>query len=342
MIIKKHKWLLAVLSACLAPATGLAGRVGDPAEPLRVKEWIKGGPVDVKAGTNIFVVEVFGTASLASRASITNLNAIQKRFQDQGVVVVGVSDEPAERIKKFVQREGAKIEYAIAADDERHTTQAYMVPVRQRGIPCAFIVGKDGKLLWHGHPLAGGLAEALGQIVAGSYDLEQARKADIARVQMAQYLAMATRGDVRTGQAGQTLLAARTNDPPLLCDLAFQIVTAPKLIRRDLAVATAALDQAEKLGSTNATHVATTRAILLFETGKKDEALVLARKALAAAQGAKEKTNAELFLRTMEARMQPATTNRIKSAATNQMAMVTTNRVKSATTNEIPGTSGNP
>lgn len=312
-MIKKHILLWAALAAGLVPLAALAGQVGDPAAPLEVKQWLKGNPVAVKAGTNIYVVEIFGTTSLASRASITNLNAIQKRYQDKGVVVVGISDEPADRIIEFLQGAGAKIEYAIAADDQRRTVQSYMVPVRQRGIPCAFIVGKDGKLLWHGHPLSG-LDEALGQIVAGSYDLEASRKADFARVQMAQYLTLATRGDKRTGNAGRTLLAARTNDATLLCDLAFQIVTTPKLARRDIVLATAALDQAEKLSPTNAMSVNQTRAILLFETGKKEAALDSARKALAAAQGEKEKAKAELLIRTMEARSGTARTNQAKPA----------------------------
>jgi hypothetical protein len=312
MIMKYATWLGGLLVG-LAPVIGRGGQVGTPAAPLTVKEWLKGNPVEVKAGTNIYVVEIFGTTSLASRASITNLNAIQKRYQDKGVVVVGISDEPAESIKQYLQRGGAKIEYAIAADDQHRTSRNYMMPVRQRGIPCAFIVGKDGKLLWHGHPL-GGLEEALDRIVAGSYDLERARKDDTARIQMAQYLALATRGDVRTGQAGQTVLAARTNDATLLCDLAFQIVTTPKLVRRDIVLATAALDQAEKLGTTNATQVSETRAILLFETGKKEEALALARKTLAAAQGEKEKAKAELLIRTMEARLPAAKTNQTVEA----------------------------
>jgi len=299
--------------AVVAPFLGWGGQVGTPAAPLTVKEWLKGGPVEIKAGTNIYVVEIFETTSLASRASITNLNAIQKRYRDKGVVVVGISDEPSERIKAFLQGPGAKVEYAVAADDLRHTSQNYMVPVRQRGIPCAFIVGKDGTLLWHGHPL-GGLAEALGQIVAGGYDLERARKDEVARIQMTQYLTMAARGDVRTGAAGQTVLAARTNDVMLLCDLAFQIVTTPGLARRDIGLATKALDQAEKLGSTNATQVAETRAILLFETGKKEAALALARKVLAGAQGEKEKAKAELLIRTMQARMGTTKTNQTVKA----------------------------
>jgi hypothetical protein len=307
-MMNKRAVSLGVLMAVLVPFLGWSGQVGTPAYPLTVKEWIKGSPVEIKAGTNIYIVEIFATTSLASGASITNLNAIQKRYQDEGVVVVGISDESVERIKQFVQREGPKIEYAIAADDQHRTSRNYMMPVRQRGIPCAFIVGKDGKLLWYGHPLSG-LDEALDKIIAGSYDLERARKDDTARIQMAQYLAMAMRGDVRTGAAGRTLLTARTNDATLLCDLAFQIVTTPGLFRRDIVLATAALDQAEKLSTTNATQVSETRAILLFETGKKEEALALARKTLAAAQGEKEKAKAELLIRTIEARLSPAKTN---------------------------------
>ena len=119
------------------------------------------------------------------------------------------------------------------------------------------------------------------------------------------------------------MLAARTNDAALLCDLAFQIMTTPKLLRRDIVLATAALDQAEKLSTTNATRVTETRAILLFETGKKEEALALARKTLAAAQGEKEKAKAELLIRTMEARLPAARTNqamklRVGAEKTNQ------------------------
>ena len=312
-MMNKRAVSLGVAMAVLLPFLGWSGQVGSPAYPLTVKEWIKGNPVEVKAGTNIYVVEIFSTTSLASSATITNLNAVRKRYQDKGVVVVGISDEPAENIKEFLQRGGAKIEYAIAADDQHRTSRNYMMPVRQRGIPCAFIVGKDGNLLWYGHP-SNGLEEALDRIVAGSFNLERARKDDTARIQMAQYLAMATRGDLRTGDAGRTLLAVRTNDATLLCDLAFQIVTTPNLRRRDIVLATTALDQAEKLGTTNATQVSETRAILLFETGRKEEALALARKTLAAAQGEKEKTKAELLVRTIEARLPAAKTNRTAEA----------------------------
>ena len=213
--MNKRAVSLGVVMAVLVPFLGWSGQVGSPAAPLTVKEWIKGNPVEVKAGTNIFVVEIFSTTSLASRASITNLNAIQKRYQDKGVVVVGISDEPAERIKEFLQREGAKIEYAIAADDQRpHLAELY--DARAAAGNSVRVHRGQGRQAPLVRPSLHGLEEALDQIVAGSYDLERARKDDTARIQMGQYLAMATRGDPRTRACG-TDAAGR---PDQRCDAA--------------------------------------------------------------------------------------------------------------------------
>ena len=42
--------------------------------------------------------------------------------------------------------------YTIALDEDRQTNAAYMQAAGQNGIPCAFIVGKSGKVEWIGHP----------------------------------------------------------------------------------------------------------------------------------------------------------------------------------------------
>jgi peroxiredoxin len=271
---------------------------------MNVIEWIKGQPVEVKPGTNIYVVEIWNTPDSACRAAITNLNDIQKRFKNNGVVVVGISDEPVEKIKEFVQHDGTNIEYAIAADNKRHTALSYMKPVGRRVIPYAFVVGTNGNLLWHGNPLH--LDEVLNQIIVGQYDVERAKKMDLAWHQMDQYLDLARRGDNRTQPAGQVLLAARTNDVPLLCDLAFEIATVPRLAKRDFVLAGEALDQAQKLATTNTSRVMITRAILLFESGKQDEGLAQATQALASAQSPMGKTNVQSVLRTMEKRKNAA------------------------------------
>ena len=82
------------------------------------------------------------------------------------------------------------------------------------------------------------------------------------------------------GWRGRRLLAARTNDVAQLCEMAFQIATDPQIAKRDFALASAALDQAEKLPPTDSTRVAVTRAVVLFESGKQEEGLARARQAV--------------------------------------------------------------
>lgn len=145
-----------------------ADKTGDPAAALEIKEWVKGSPVDVKDGKNVYVVEFWATWCPPCRRSIPHLTEIQKQFKDKGVVVVGVSDEKPETVKPFVKKMGDQMDYTVAVDDGRKTFKSYMQAYGQRGIPHAFIVGKDGKVVWHGHPMDG-LDKALTRIVgAGS------------------------------------------------------------------------------------------------------------------------------------------------------------------------------
>ena len=85
--------------------------------------------------------------------------------------------------------------------------------------------------------------------------------------------------------------------------LAFQIATDPYIEKRDVALATAALDRAGQLTTTNTTDIAVDRAILLFQTGKQEEGLAQARKALASAQSEADKSEVKTCIRAMEARL---------------------------------------
>ena len=49
---------------------------------------------------------------------------------------------------------GEKMEYSVAVDKERSTSNEFMERYDLRGIPHAFVV-KDGKIVWHGHPMKG-------------------------------------------------------------------------------------------------------------------------------------------------------------------------------------------
>lgn len=333
--------LLVVLAVGLGPKLVFAGQIGEPAPPLLLKEWIKGQPVTIQPGTNIYVVEIWATTSLPSRSSIVTLDQIQKRFQTNGVVVVGVSDEPVEKIKDFVKQNGTNIEYAIAADDDHKTALSYMTPITQRGIPYAFVVGTNGTVLWHGSPLAG-LNQVLERITSGKYDAARAGKAEVAARQMEQYLGLARRGDFRAKDAGLRLLANRTNDVELLCDLAYQIATVPRLPKRDLALAGEALDQAEQLQSTNKAPVMIIRAVWLFESGQQDTGMTLATQSLALAKSPTARTNIQYLVHTLEARLTAAKTSQTNNANTNQTnAVPVPSRNAPAGTNQSTAGSGN-
>jgi hypothetical protein len=106
-----------------------------------------------------------------------------------------------------------------------------------------------------------------------------------------------------------------------LLDLATKIATDPAIDndKRDVAVATAALDRVARLSTTNATDIAVDRAILLFQSGRQEEGLAQARKALESAQSKDAKDEVQVCLHAMEVRMAMAKTNQV-SAPTNAPA----------------------
>ena len=95
--------------------------LGDKAPPLQISKWVKGDPVKPGEGEQggIRVIEFWSTRCPASRASIPLLSSLQKKYADQGVRVIGVTDEQdeAKRVDWFVEKMGEKMAYAVAIDD---------------------------------------------------------------------------------------------------------------------------------------------------------------------------------------------------------------------------------
>lgn len=312
--------------ASRAAAMVKAGQqIGDPALPLTVGEWVKGKPVKIQPGTNIYVI-VFCTLSQANEFALTNLSCLQKLYQDKGLITVAISDESPANLRDFVQVRGADIDFTVAADGlASRTASNYQLAFDQFMSPRAYIVGRDGNVLWYGHPLRDDMGLVVDEIVSGRYNLEQTRKSVQKRQQMEVYLIMAHQNDPATAQAGRVMLGDRTNDAPALCDLAFHIATEPRLEQRDTALANAALDRAEQLAATNHTDIEVDRAILLFQDGRLQAGLDRARQALVTAQTDAEKSEAGLWIRAMETRLAAA-----KASQTNNPSGTNAPVVKSA------------
>ncbi len=154
-----------------------SGNLGDPAPALEIAEWVKGGPVDLASGKGkkIFVVEFWATWCPPCRTSIPHLTELQKKYKAKDVVFIGVSDEKASVVKPFVEKQGDKMDYVVAADKDRKTFAAYMKAYGMNGIPHAFVVDKEGRIVWHGHPMAE-LDQTIQQILDGKYDMAVSKK----------------------------------------------------------------------------------------------------------------------------------------------------------------------
>lgn len=174
--MKANRTLLSLLAASLPLLPLAAAQLGDPAAPLHIAEWVKGRPVDLaKAkGKQIVVVEFWATWCPPCRTSIPHLTELQKKFGPKGVVFVGITDEEPSVVKPFVKKMGDQMNYTVAIDKDRQTGKGYMEAYGQNGIPCAFVVDRESRVVWVGHPM-GELEQVLDQLLAGKYDLAAAK-----------------------------------------------------------------------------------------------------------------------------------------------------------------------
>ncbi|MFZ9010834.1 MAG: redoxin domain-containing protein [Anaerohalosphaeraceae bacterium] len=124
------------------------------AAPLDGLTYLKGDPVTFEAG-KVTVVEFWATWCPPCRTSIPHLTDVQRQFQDKGVTVIGISDEPTETVNAFIEKMGDKMQYTVALDTKGKANDGYMTAYQQGGIPTAFVVDGKGQVAWVGHPMDG-------------------------------------------------------------------------------------------------------------------------------------------------------------------------------------------
>lgn len=151
--------------------------IGDLAPPLAIGTWVKGDAVKKFEPGKIYVVEFWATWCGPCLQSMPHLAELQDELREH-VTCIGISDEDAETVQTFLERErkpsvtwNDTLTYTIALDDEQQTNRAYMLASKQNGIPTAFLVGKDGRVEWIGHPME--MEQPLHQLVEGTYDREK-------------------------------------------------------------------------------------------------------------------------------------------------------------------------
>lgn len=152
----------------LAVVAGMPGwtasnlQLGDHA-PRVDADPVKGRIPSVAAG-NITVVEFWATWCGPCRQTIPHLSKVQQYFGPKGVQIVGISKENEATVRPFVKQMGGQMAYNVATDNNSATFKAYMEAAGVNTIPHAFIVDRNGRIVWHGNPSSRALVETLDQM----------------------------------------------------------------------------------------------------------------------------------------------------------------------------------
>jgi peroxiredoxin len=89
----------------------------------------------------VVMVNFWATWCQPCRREMPDLDALYKRFKDQGLVILGISDEESGKVKELLAEQ--KVSYPILLDPGRKVNEAFRI----EGIPKNFVYDRDGKLV---------------------------------------------------------------------------------------------------------------------------------------------------------------------------------------------------
>jgi thiol-disulfide isomerase/thioredoxin len=121
-------------SSARVNVTSLAGKL----EFLGDKPVLAGHPL---------LIEFWATWCPPCRASIAHLNELNQKYHDRGLQIVGITGEDKAVVEAFRAR--VPMHYAVALDANQTLATEFHVQT----IPQAWLLDKDGRVIWSGHPM---------------------------------------------------------------------------------------------------------------------------------------------------------------------------------------------
>lgn len=158
--------------------------VGDAAPPISVDRWLAGERLTVGAQVpreqqRVIVVEFWALWCGPCLANMPHLSRLQNDWGKDGLAIVGITgperNNAIDDVERYLSLNAERAAFSIGWDDQRATYRAFMIAAGQKAIPCSFVIDRDGRLAWIGHPSK--LEAPLRAVLDDKWDLAAARAA---------------------------------------------------------------------------------------------------------------------------------------------------------------------
>jgi thiol-disulfide isomerase/thioredoxin len=169
--------------------------VGDPAPPMRVGQWITGPPEAKLKPGRVYVLEFWATWCAPCIAAMPHLAQLQAKHEKEGFTVIAVAvRDDAKAVNEFVAKRKAAWNHPVAMDVTEGDASGFMAKnwlerAGREGIPWTFLVDREGRIAWIGHPMR--VDGPLAALLAGTFNPSKQQQVDASFAEL----------DVKLGEA---------------------------------------------------------------------------------------------------------------------------------------------
>ena len=291
--MKPFSLVLALLLTSVATAED-PPTIGAPPPPLQVEEWVRGEAITLAPEGDgfVFLVEFAASWCPPCLLQLPRRAELQARHLDAGLRCVTITEEAPATLRALLDPWPGELGLTIASDASGITTDRWLDPLSIDSLPYAFLVDREGRLVWRGDPREE-LEEVVEAVLEGTWDLERARRMHGAHatrirelVREVETASGASDVDAMLTAAGEALeldLAPpdRALRVQLLNGVAWDLVVHEDRDDAGLAAALEFSRLALEEGGEDAL-VLDTHARALFDSGEVEAAVAVERRALAA------------------------------------------------------------